>query len=377
MIQTVFNFWIFRSGFIEIRGLNASAITKRKPLGEPILESYKFVPNETALTPEESIRINTQIVLENQYKIQVKVVEIFDEEEKDKSEPIGPLVFDAFSEMPLIQANITVVTDLTLDLPNVTVEKKPVTSYKDILVLVASKLLENQDVCSIKVVEPKHFIVVGFYFQLFDSALKVLAEKGFLLSRENLNFNPANFKHDKLEILTVHTTVTEKFVLLSESNELKNQVFVDFSQSSERYEWLEELKKSVSDGKYVVLYSHQDPTNGILGFVNCLRKEPGGDKTRCVFIQDKDKKIDFESELFKQQLKKNLAINVYKGGKWGTYRHFKMDDKYQVDSQHSYINVTTRGDLSSLSWIEGPIDLNSRRQDNKAIVHVSILVYRS
>lgn len=339
-------------------------------MGEPILESYKFVANEAALTTEESIRINTQIILENQYKIQAKVVEIFNKQE-GKLGPFGPLIFDAFSEMPLIQPNITVITDLALDLQNVTVEKKPLMSYKDAFVLVGRNLLEEQDVCYINIFEQTRFIVAGFYFQLLHSAMKVLAEKGFLLSIQDPSFNHTNFEHDRLEILTVHTTSTEKFVLLSERTESKNQIFVDFSQSSEKYEWLGNLQKAANDDKDVVLYSHEDPVNGILGFVNCLRKEPGGDTTRCVFIQDKDQKFNPKMELFEQQLKKNLAVNVYKEGKWGTYRHFKMDDKYLVDSQHSYINVTTRGDLSSLSWIEGPIYLNSSRQENTATVHVS------
>lgn len=100
--------------------------------------------------------------MENQYKIQLKVVEIFDKDDESKNEPLGHLIFDAFSEMPLIQANITVVTDLALDLQNVAVEKKPLTSFSEVLLLVARNLLEKQDVCNTITSAKKHLIVADF-----------------------------------------------------------------------------------------------------------------------------------------------------------------------------------------------------------------------
>lgn len=35
---------IIKSGGVEVRGLKASAIPRRKQLGEPVLEKYQFVP---------------------------------------------------------------------------------------------------------------------------------------------------------------------------------------------------------------------------------------------------------------------------------------------------------------------------------------------
>lgn len=37
---------MIKSGGVEIRGLKASAIPRKKPLGEPVLEKYKFIQNE-------------------------------------------------------------------------------------------------------------------------------------------------------------------------------------------------------------------------------------------------------------------------------------------------------------------------------------------
>lgn len=35
---------LLQSGGIEIKGLNANAISKRKPLGDPVIEKFMFVP---------------------------------------------------------------------------------------------------------------------------------------------------------------------------------------------------------------------------------------------------------------------------------------------------------------------------------------------
>lgn len=36
---------LIKSGGVEVRGLKASAIARRKPLGEPVLEKYAFLPH--------------------------------------------------------------------------------------------------------------------------------------------------------------------------------------------------------------------------------------------------------------------------------------------------------------------------------------------
>lgn len=60
-----------------MKGMTANAITRRKPLGEPVLEKHVFVPNETTLTLEESVRVNLQIILENERQFQVSSFNLF------------------------------------------------------------------------------------------------------------------------------------------------------------------------------------------------------------------------------------------------------------------------------------------------------------
>lgn len=134
----------FRSGGIEISGLNASSITRRKPLGEPVLEKYVFVPNEAQLPTEESVRVNVQIMLENNYKLVVKVVELTSD--KENQQVLGPVIFEALGDMPLIHADVTVLSKKTLELKNVTVSNLPLSSQKDALVIVVNNGLTAENV---------------------------------------------------------------------------------------------------------------------------------------------------------------------------------------------------------------------------------------
>jgi fatty acid synthase len=57
--------------------------------------------------------------------------------------------------------------------------------------------------------------------------------------------------------------------------------------TAESYTWVEDIKaaltKSESEGLKVLLVS-QEETNGIVGLVNCLTKEPGGANLRYVIV---------------------------------------------------------------------------------------------
>lgn len=119
------------------------------------------------------------------------------------------------------------------------------------------------------------------------------------------------------------------------------------------------------------MYSQNDPNSGIIGLFNCLRREPGGENIRCVFIPDEGPKFDVSSEFYKKQLQKDMPVNIYKGGRWGTYRHLLLPEEPLVESEHCFVNVTVRGDLSSLRWIEGPLSSKSVLSPEFQLVDVS------
>lgn len=56
---------------------------------------------------------------------------------------------------------------------------------------------------------------------------------------------------------------------------------------------------------------------------------------------------------YKSQLSKDLAVNIYKNGTWGTYRRLPLDAHQKtVRTHHVYVDTLMPGDLSSLGWID-------------------------
>ncbi|CAH0548595.1 unnamed protein product [Brassicogethes aeneus] len=338
---------VIRSGGIQVEGLSASAIPRRKPLGEPVLEKYEFVSNAANLTIENSTRVNMQIVLENKFEIKVKVVELIDEDTMEDSLPLGPLIFDVLGDQPVIQAEVTVLSKTPLELKNVTVEDNKLKSQTDCLVVVLSNALSNPE--------------------RLETAFKSLKENGFIISREKADCSYAD-SNENVQILTTHNTKTEKLYLLRKPEQFKRVTPINIENVKEDFNWVQTLQQSVGKEESVLVYALNEPQSGLLGMVNCLRREPGGNTIRCIQTFEETPSFDQYNPFYYEQLKKNLAVNVYKNGTWGTYRHLALEENPQVLTEHRYVNISTRGDLSSLKWFEGHLSAKYEMPPEKTLV---------
>ena len=94
---------IFQSGGVEVRGLRTSAIAKRRNVSKPVLEKYVFTPyiEPTHLELHTSLRVCTQIALENKPGIQVKVVEVHNQ----GMTPLAPVLVHIFADLPLLKSS--------------------------------------------------------------------------------------------------------------------------------------------------------------------------------------------------------------------------------------------------------------------------------
>lgn len=132
------------------------------------------------------------------------------------------------------------------------------------------------------------------------------------------------------------------------------------------------LKQAVKHGDQVNVYAQNTELNGIMGLYNCLHRETGGDKIKCVLILDETApKFDSKDEFYKKHLMKNFSVNVYKNGKWGTYRHLKLEQVNERETEHFYSTVRVNGDLSSIRWLEGEMSPNMDDIQDHVLAHVS------
>ncbi|KAJ8030342.1 Fatty acid synthase [Holothuria leucospilota] len=160
-----------------------------------------------------------------------------------------------------------------------------------------------------------------------------------------------------------------------------NSIFI--SVSGKEFNWVEDVKNELrnmqgqDDSRTIWLISENNCQSGIVGLVNCLRQEDGGDKIRCRFNasheSDSSKPLA-ELPNMQQLLKTDLVMNVFKNGCWGSYRHqILKEEEFSATHQNAYVDVLTPGDFSSLQWINSPVTPTSRE---RCSVHYSSLNFR-
>ena len=309
------------AGGIEIQELKASAISKRKQAGEPVLEEYKFVAHcdHAEISLKEAVHLVTHISLENHLGIKVKTVEIVDDIKITKSEDLlSSMIIDVLADIPLIQTEVGVAVDFK----NCKKDAIP----QNITIIQPSKLSSENNT----------LIVIGRNLlskdkdEVTTQILPILKDGGFLLTRESVDFNFSNSKWMKdLHIVLEKKTGSGLLLLLRKLNKMQNHSLVIFVNNKE-FSWVEEMKKLLkaetdkkSNGRTRIIFvGESDFENGLLGLVNCLTKEPGGEIVRGVLIQDSQApKFSLQDPFYAKQLELDLTINVLRPDRvWGSYR---------------------------------------------------------
>lgn len=344
--------FVFSCGGVEIRGLEASAIGRKKILGEPVLETYKFIPNtvDKTLTLNQSIRVLLHMVLDNNQTNKVKTAEIM-EETMDVSNLLTPLIIDALADLPLKTPEATVLTNKPIEISGVTISDKKLITETNCVIVMANNILNRN--------------------QVLQTALNALMKGGFIITRESLDVNLSELDETKVTIVADHKLDNERLILLSKAVDVEIKNIVDVSDAKNEFEWLPVVQNLVKTDPNLLLVSQGNDTSGIIGLMNCIRKEPGQENVRCIFVMDKNAPVfNVKDKFYEGILKKGLYTNIYKNGQWGTFRHLLIAENALTEAEHAYVNVTVRGDLSSLRWLEGPLRTDNDLDPDKVLVYV-------
>lgn len=152
------------------------------------------------------------------------------------------------------------------------------------------------------------------------------------------------------------------FRKINESLNIELNKFIHIHHSNPN-EWIELLKRELievqkkSDNHRIWLIADDHPANGVVGLMKCLRLESGGQRLRCLLSSSfkntsETLTISDADENFKTILQNDLLINVYRDGQFGTFIHLDINNDNFVETEHAFLNVATKGDLSSLRWYE-------------------------
>ncbi|TNN50607.1 Fatty acid synthase [Liparis tanakae] len=129
------------------------------------------------------------------------------------------------------------------------------------------------------------------------------------------------------------------------------------------YKWVETLKAEMAESSSdaPVWLTASKSHCGIVGMVNCLRQEPGGNRIHCAFVSNLNASSSAPSlqpahASMRSVMDGDLVMNVFRDGQWGVFRHQLISrDLNEELTEQAYVNVLTRGDLSSLRWIASPL----------------------
>ncbi|XP_071781118.1 fatty acid synthase [Centroberyx gerrardi] len=129
-----------------------------------------------------------------------------------------------------------------------------------------------------------------------------------------------------------------------------------------KYQWVDKLKAMLAESSDAPVWLTASQAHcGVVGMVNCLRQEPGGNRIRCAFVSNLNESsvaptLQPAHNSMESVLEGDLVMNVFRDGHWGVFRHQLITQALNEEqTEQAYVNVLTRGDLSSLRWIASPL----------------------
>jgi len=313
---------VIKSGGVEIRGLKATSISRRRPIEDPVIEEHMFVAHmdRAMISLDKAIRMSTQFALEDHQIIKATAIELVEDADNVTLQDLSStLLIEAFADIPLIQANVIILTS-----PN---RFDPAELYSNVSVADFNKPFTGN----------KALIATGFNLltkrqNSLEKLLPLLREGGYLLTREKCNINNYDEYLRKYALCVILEKRTDKeiIILLKKKVTIKDIIVVYIN--NDNFNWLEDLKHLVDDdnkhddSSRIVIVGEEDFECGLLGFINCLSKEPGGQLVRGILIQDKHApKFSLQDPFYTQQLQKDMLVNVLRSNKtWGSYRHLRL-----------------------------------------------------
>lgn len=230
------------------------------------------------------------------------------------------------------------------------------------------------DTCVDQVLQRQGFLMVHEFTNNFDSVAELSKLEQVVLGRtletdhvhqvrsenewrhliEMCNLVPVAIKSDST-LSSIMLFRRESFIGLREVK------FIDI----DRADWKEQCNQALNMGNFkrILLVSENKPTASILNEIQRLRltchSKRGGSKLRCVFTTDhvpiktafmldtmeqlaglnlSEVALDNE-QVFKQVLKADLFMNVFKQGKWGSYHvSQKNQDVYEQQAQQRNVS---------------------------------------
>lgn len=347
---------IIQAGGVEFHDKINRVVNRRRPK-DPLIETHRFIPHFSTekFNFNDAAKIIVQTALETIFQAKCTVIEI-DTMSLNEVQPICEYITKALRGIPQVIPNVSYLSNREdLKLENVTISSADLSSFNGVELVIREGCIGDDE--------------------FFESVKTVLSESGYIISRETQE--KSNIPNDLVLVAKFYMNENEiihmlKFKTPSDSLDPNNIIEI----TADINEWLDPLKAVLKDGS-VIIYSYNKEPSGILGFINCLRREYPVDRIKSFFIIDAENApqiFDINHKFFKSQLEQGHAVNVFKDAAWGGYRHLDLpiDNQIKPQNQHCYVNCLAKGDLSTLTWMNGTLNVNNTQNGIIKIQYASL-----
>ncbi|XP_073960833.1 fatty acid synthase-like isoform X2 [Choristoneura fumiferana] len=350
------------AGGVELRGIKNSLAPRRtNALIAPKLEKYEFTPLDTtrvdtvdvSLLKGSALTVALQLVLENSNTLRLKVAEVA--LGRPASELLLPLVLPILDAEPQVRVDASLAAGANAVNYAATVEPLGVKlsnkewlddmDFKCQLVL-ATNVLEQHDA---SVLRKLTAMLDAHGHLLLEAPANALDKPGAAALLEDAHL---------VTVARQGAAACEYVLLRRVATRPATRIILEVRDDD--FAWVETLgdamKRATSEELRVYVWS-RDAGSGVLGLGTCLRREAGGDKLRVYYLPGAKDDFDPDAPALYAQVQLDLTFNVLRAGIWGTYRHFLLDDpaNMQLQVEHAHADILTRGDLSSLRWIQSDL----------------------
>ena len=239
------------SGGIELFGLHCTGTSKKNKQQNTILESYLFTPFYDDKVDNE-LETCLYLILENTLTTTLSLCQM-------GNEKLSEEILSFYSQQPSIKSlEYTLVTSLSTE----------ETNQKINIVENLSSTTTSVDLVIVNKTETNTYD--------WEKLFSLCKTNGFLLLASDIDISTNQLENASF----IQIAKRKNYQLWKKlSNENLNDTIVNLDTNN--FQWIEQIKTllSNSSSQRIWLVSNQ-LDNGILGFFNCLRREPGGQSLR-------------------------------------------------------------------------------------------------
>lgn len=353
---------VISAGGIEFRGVKTSLAPRRaNPQNAPKLEKYVFLPydnaavatEDTSRSKRDALTVSLQLVLENAGALKLKLAEAA--LERPPEALLTPQALQVLEGEPQVRVDASLaagpapaayaaaVKDLGVKVLPKDGRSAPIDS--DCHLLLAADVLSRHGAATL---EHLAAALGATGMILLEEPHKALDER----SAQDM------LRRCGLACVSRQVAASCEYLLLRRTPALPAQhVVVHVDEAG--YAWVDALREALARAEAEELRVYcvaRAADAGVLGLCACLRGEAGGRALRCYFLPGAREPFGPGAAPYAAQARRDLAVNVLRAGVWGSYRHLALGaQEAALQVEHAYVNTLTRGDLSSLRWIESPL----------------------